>query len=78
MGTRCAALCRKGVKTVDEAHTKARATRQKNQEAQRQYWAEQREAIKTVRKALLRVMEQEDATPAEIIQAAQLMAELGR
>ncbi len=63
---------------MDEAHEKARATRQKNQEIQRQLWAEQREAIKTVRKALLRILEREDATPAEILEAARLLAELGK
>lgn len=57
---------------------KARETRRKNEEARRKLWAEQREATKTARKGLLRVMESEDAAPAEILEAARLLAELGR
>lgn len=63
---------------MDEAHKKAQETRRKNEEARRQMWREQREAIKTAKKALLRVMESEDATPAEILEAARLLVEIGR
>lgn len=63
---------------MNEAQKKAQITRQKNEEARRQLWAEQREAIKTTRKALLRVMEREDSTSAEILEAARLLAEIGR
>ncbi len=63
---------------MDESHKKAQATRQKNEEIRRQLWAEQQEAIKTVRKALLRIMEREDATPTEILEAARLLAEIGK
>lgn len=55
---------------------KARETRQRHQEAQRQLWEEQRQSIETVRKALLRVMDNADATPAEILEAARLLAEI--
>jgi len=44
----------------------------------RQLWAEQREAIKTARKGLLRVMEDPDTTTAEILEAARLLAELSK
>lgn len=57
---------------------KARETRAKNAEARRQLWAEQREAVKTARKGLLRVMESENAALAEILEAARLLAELGK
>lgn len=57
---------------------KAKETRQRHQEAQRQLWEEQRQSIKTVRKALLRVMDNADATPAEILEAARLLAEIGK
>ena len=63
---------------MDEAHKKAQATRQRNQEAQARRYAEQREAIRTARKALLRVMESGEATPAEILEAARLLAEIGK
>lgn len=63
---------------MDEAHKKAQSTRERNREAQARLWKEQREAIKTVRKALLRVMKREDASPAEVLEAARLLAEIGR
>lgn len=36
------------------------------------------QAVRTVRKGLLRVMESGDASPAEILEAARLLAELGK
>jgi len=63
---------------MDETHEKARATRARNKEAQARQYAEQRAAIQTVRQALLRVMEREDATPAEVLEAARLLAEIGK
>lgn len=39
---------------------------------------EQREATKTAKKALLRVMEGEDATPEQILRAAELLAQIGK
>ena len=41
-------------------------------------WREQRETIKTAKKALLRVMESEDATPEQILRAAELLAQIGK
>lgn len=55
---------------------KAAETRKKHEAARRQRWAEQREAVKTAKKALLRVMESEAATPTEILEAASLLAKL--
>lgn len=63
---------------MDEAHKKAQETRRKNEEVRRQMWREQREAIKTSKKALLRVMESEDATPEQILRAAELLAQIGK
>lgn len=63
---------------MDEAHKKAQETRRKNEEARRLMWMEQREATKTAKKALLRVMEGEDATPEQILRAAELLAQIGK
>lgn len=57
---------------------KAAETRRRHTEAQRQLWEEQRRAVETVRKALLRVMDNVDATPGEILEAARLLAEIGK
>lgn len=57
---------------------KARETRQRHQEAQRARYEAQRNAIETARTALLRVMEREDATSEQILEAARLLAEIGK
>lgn len=69
--------CRKGVKITDSKE-KGRDTRIKNQEAQRRRYAEQGESIRVARLALQRVMESENATPAEILEAARLLVEIGK
>lgn len=63
---------------MNESKMKAQVTRERNQEAQRQRYAEQAESIRAARLALQRVMEREDATPAEILEASRLLVELGR
>ena len=63
---------------MNESKMKAQATRERNQEAQRQRYAEQAESIRVARLALQRVMESENATPAEILEAARLLVEIGR
>lgn len=63
---------------MDEAHEKAKRTRQRNAEARARMWEEQREATKTAKKALLRVMESQDATPEQILRAAELLAQIGK
>jgi len=63
---------------MDKAHKKAQATRERNQKAQVRLWEEQRESIRTARKALLRVMESQEATPTEILEAARLLVEIGK
>lgn len=63
---------------MDEAHKKAQATRERNQEAQRRRYAEQAESIRVARLALLRVMESEDATPEQILRAAELLDQIGK
>lgn len=57
---------------------KARATRQKNQEAQAAMWREQRELLKTAKEAMRRVLDNKDATPEQLIRAAEILAELGK
>lgn len=63
---------------MDEAHKKANATRQRNQEIQARLWEEKREATRAARKALQRVMESEEATPAQVLEAARLLVEIGK
>ena len=69
--------CRKGVKITDSKE-KGRDTRIKNQEAQRRRYAEQAEGIRVVRLALQRIMEAQEATPTEILEAARLLVEIGK
>ena len=59
-----------------DSKEKARETRIKNQEAQRRRYAEQAESIRAALLALQRVMEREDATPAEILEAGRLLVEI--
>jgi len=61
-----------------DSREKARATREANQEAQRLLWDEQRTAISAARVGLQRVMESEDATTEQILEAARLLAEIGK
>lgn len=61
-----------------DSKEKAKASREAHQEAQRQLWAEQRAAISAARVGLQRVMESAEATTAEILEAARLLAQIGR
>lgn len=63
---------------ITDSKEKARETRIKNQEAQRRRYAEQVESIRVTRLALQRVMEAQEATPAEILEAARLLVEIGK
>ena len=63
---------------ITDSKEKARGTRIKNQEAQRRRYAEQAESIRAEQLALQRVMEREDATPAEILEAARLLIAIGK
>lgn len=63
---------------ITDSKEKARGTRIKNQEAQRRRYAEQAESIRAEQLALQRVMEREDTTPAEILEAAQLLIAIGK
>ena len=62
---------------ITDSKEKARGTRIKNQEAQRRRYAEQAESIRAEQLALQRVMEREDTTPAEILEAARLLIAIG-
>lgn len=57
---------------------KAKITREKNLQARMDLWQAQKEATHAARSALTKLMEREDATPAEILQASQLLVELGK
>ena len=63
---------------MDEARKKAQVTRERNQEARARRYEEQAASIRAARLALQRVMESENATPAEILEASRLLVELGR
>lgn len=63
---------------MDESHKKAPATKERNQEARARRYEEQAASIRAARLALQRVMESGDATPAEILEAARLLVEIGR
>lgn len=63
---------------MDESHKKAQSTRERNQEAQARRYAEQAESIRVARLALQRVMEAQKASPAEILEAARLLVEIGK
>ena len=62
---------------MDESHKKAQATRERNREAQARRYEEQAASIRAARLALQRVMESREATPAEILEAARLLVEIG-
>lgn len=63
---------------MDEAHKKAQATRERTNEARARRYEEQAATIKMARQALQRVVESETATPAEILEAARLLVEIGK
>ena len=63
---------------MDEAHKKAQATRERTNAARAQRYEEQAETIRTARQALQRVLENKDATPEQLIRAAEILAELGK
>jgi len=63
---------------MDEAHEKGRSTRQRNLAAQALRYEERAQAIKTARLALQRVMENESATPEQILRAAELLVEISK
>lgn len=61
---------------MDESHRKANETRKKNEAARRAKWAAEREALDTARKGLLRVLDDQNAAPAELLHAAELLIKL--
>ncbi len=63
---------------MDEAHKKAQATRERNQEVRAALYREQAQAIRAARTALTRVLENDSATPGEILEAARLLVEIGK
>lgn len=63
---------------MDKAHTQAQATKEANLAARTALYEEQAAAKRAARLALQRVAESQDATPAELLEAAKLLAELTR
>lgn len=63
---------------MDKAHAQAQATRQANLAARTAWYNEQTAAKRAARLAIQRVTELPDATPAELLEAAKLLAELTR
>lgn len=61
---------------MDESHKKAQATRERNLAAQAALSEERVSSKLAARLALQRVTENPDATPAELLEAARLLAEL--
>ena len=57
---------------------KAKETRQRNTEARTALYHEQQAAIAAARRGLQRILENPDASPAELLEAARLLAELGK
>ena len=63
---------------MDEAQKKAQATRERNLESRTALYQEQAAAKRAERLALQRVIEREDATAAELLEAARLLADIGK
>lgn len=63
---------------MDKAHAQAQATRAANITAQTARMEEVTAAKRAARLALQRVTESPDATPAELLEAAKLLAELAQ
>lgn len=61
---------------MDKAHAQAQTTREANAAARSALYAEQAAAKRAARLALQRVTESPDATTAELLEAAKLLAEL--
>ena len=64
--------------SMDDDHKKAQATRARNLEAKTALYQEQAAARRAARLAFQRVIEREDATAAELLEAARLLAEIGK
>lgn len=60
---------------MDNPHEKAQATREANLAARTVWYEEQAAAKRAARLTLQRVTESQDATPAELLEAAKLLSE---
>lgn len=58
------------------ASDKARETRAKHREAQKRKEADRKEALEKMKRGLLSVVDSEEATPAEKLEASKLLREL--
>lgn len=66
------------MKMSDEAKARAKETRKRNEEARIARWAAEAELKQAAKAALKRVFESADATPEQILRAAELLTDLGR
>lgn len=66
------------MKMTDEAKEKSMKTRLQNQEARLALCQERAAATRAARLALTKILECQDATPEQILRAAELLAELGK
>ena len=58
--------------------TQANETRQRNQEARTELLLEQASAIRSARKGLQRVIDDPKTSPAQVLEAARLLADLAK
>lgn len=63
---------------VDESHAKGQATRERNAAARARLWEEQAELLAVAKEGLRRVLEREDATPEQVLEASRLLVQLGK
>ena len=63
---------------MTESQRQAQETRKKNLEARTALYEAQRDAISAARVALQKVLEREDTTTDQALEAAKLLAELGK
>ncbi len=63
---------------MTESQKQAQETRKKNLEARTAKYKEQADAIRAARAALQKVLEREDTTTEQALEAAKLLADLGK
>lgn len=63
---------------MDDAHKRAQVTRKRNLEARSKLYQERTQAVRAAREALTKVLKDERATPAEVLEAVRLLAEIGK
>lgn len=62
----------------EAARQKGIETRQRNAEARAEMWREQAELLAVAKEGLRRVLEREDSTTEQVLEAAKILAQLGK